>query len=285
MTPENKVEYIGKEHSGSMDNNRHEGHPGVDIGPIGEMGKADYAERPNIVLLMAGTNNINFNVDPDNAPDMLGRVIDDVVHACPDAVVLVATLIPLLDARNEELRIRFNDALPAVIATRADENKHVARVDMGRITSHHINTIDRVHPTDEGYRLMALVWYEAITAAGKKGWIKEPFSVSGEGEPENANAELGPEDAEPKPENTGSEPEPEPEPKNAEQDQEKNKPNQGNVGPNQENSGSNQVESSFGWTIVNAVMAILVCAVLVITVFAIRRLTYGSDRNWRYSPL
>lgn len=61
LTPENQVEYIGQEHKGSMDNNRHEGHPGFDISPV-----------------------------------------------------------------------------------------------------------DGVHPTDEGYRLMASAWYEAIAAAGKK---------------------------------------------------------------------------------------------------------------------
>ncbi|KKZ60137.1 hypothetical protein EMCG_05059 [[Emmonsia] crescens] len=151
LTPGNKVEYIGRERSGSMGDNRHEGHPGADIRPISEKGKADYAEQPNVVLLMAGTNNIVFNIEPDNAPKMLGHLIDDIVHNCPDVAVLVASLTPLRDTHNEQRRIKFNRALPAVITERAGAGKHIARVDMGRITINNINTIDGVHPTDEGY--------------------------------------------------------------------------------------------------------------------------------------
>ncbi|OJD11125.1 hypothetical protein ACJ73_09608 [Blastomyces percursus] len=55
----NKVEYIGHEKHGSMSNNRHEGHKGFPIGPVGDTGKPSYTQRLNIVLLLAGTNDVS----------------------------------------------------------------------------------------------------------------------------------------------------------------------------------------------------------------------------------
>ena len=56
LTPENAVEYIGQQHSGFMDDNNNEGYPGIDISLIAEKAKPSYAEKPNIVLLMATSN-------------------------------------------------------------------------------------------------------------------------------------------------------------------------------------------------------------------------------------
>ncbi|KAK2739078.1 hypothetical protein FQN55_009611 [Onygenales sp. PD_40] len=177
----NKVEYIGREKRGSMSNNQHEGHKGFPIGPVGNTGKPDYAEHPNIVLLLAGTNDVVFKINLKDAPNVLGRVVDDILTACPDAVVLVATLTPMLDANREARKATFNAALPAVMEQRTKTGKHVLLVDMGRVTTEHINATDGIHPVDEGYKLIADVWYEGILAAGEKGWIKAPIARPADG--------------------------------------------------------------------------------------------------------
>lgn len=275
LAPGNHVEYIGQQRSGSMAKNRHEGHPGADIAPIREFGKEDYADRPNVVLLMAGTNNIFFNVEPENAPTLLGNVIDDVIHACPDVVVLVASLTPLRDPSKDEQRVRFNDALPAVIAAQADAGKQVERVDMGRITMDHINTVDGVHPTDEGYQLMASIWYEAIVVAGKKGWIKKPVLVPEE-EPAQEISEP-----EPVPESESAH---ELEPEHAEQELQ-NKTSQEAIVLDRKNPAPVQLGGSFTTPTVHRIMAVLACAVLVMAAFAIRILSSGGKKSWRYSRL
>jgi lysophospholipase L1-like esterase len=180
LTPGYEVQYIGREHDGSMPNNNHEGHGGFGIGPVGETGKPDYAEQPDVVLLMAGTNDVVFDIDLKNAPKTLMRVVDDIVKACPKAAVLVANLIPLLGAERETRRIQFNNALPGAVAARTGAaDDRVSLVDMGTVNASFINTTDGVHPTDEGYKLIAAAWYEAIVAASDKGWVPKMSSLSG----------------------------------------------------------------------------------------------------------
>ncbi|KAG5297752.1 BKRF1 encodes EBNA-1 protein [Histoplasma ohiense] len=178
----NKVEYIGRERHGSMSNNRHEGHKGFPIGAVGNTGKPDYVERPNIVLLLAGTNDVVFKINLKTAPEVLGRVVDDIVSACPDAVVLVATIPPLLDRNREARRLAFNAALPAVMEQRTEAGKHVLLVDLATVTTRHINATDGIHPVDEGYRLIADAWYKSIVHADQKGWIKAPVAKPANGE-------------------------------------------------------------------------------------------------------
>ena len=171
----NKVEYIGGMHSGSMQNNANEGHRGFPIGPVGNTGKPNYPQRPNVILLMAGTNDIVLNLNVQSAPESLGKVIAQIVAACFDAAVLVATIPPFRDPEREKMRVTYNAALPAVVAKHANANKQVALVDMSRITADHINATDKIHPVDEGYKIMASAWYEAIQGADHNGWIKSPL--------------------------------------------------------------------------------------------------------------
>lgn len=168
------ITFIGREHSGTMANNANEGHPGFPIGPVGQTGKPDYALHPNVVLLMAGTNDVVFNINLDTAPNTMGNVIDDIVSSCPDAALLVAEITPLLDPDRETNRKTFNTALKDVVAARSSGAKQVALATMDRFTTQHLNVTDGIHPNDEGYKQIAEVWYDAIVAASEKGWIKAP---------------------------------------------------------------------------------------------------------------
>ncbi|KAL8956710.1 MAG: hypothetical protein Q9193_005842 [Seirophora villosa] len=178
LTPSNHVTFIGREKSGTMANNENEGHPGFPIGPVGQMGKPDYALRPNVILLMAGTNDVVFNIDLDAAPAAMGGVMDDIIGACPDAALLVAEITPFQDAEREKKREVFNTAMKEVVAARAGEGKQVALASMDRFTTReHLNLTDGIHPNDEGYRQIAAVWFDAIVAAGDHGWIKSPLPM------------------------------------------------------------------------------------------------------------
>ncbi|KAL8646915.1 MAG: hypothetical protein Q9210_005858 [Variospora velana] len=160
-----------------MANNENEGHPGFPIGPVGDAGKPDYTLRPNVVLLMAGTNDIVFSINLDGAPTAMGNVIDDIVSACPDAALVVAQITPSLDANWEKKRGIFNAALKDGGAARADAGKQVALASMDRFAPTYLNVTDGIHPTDEGYRQIATVWLDAIVAAGENGWIKPPLPM------------------------------------------------------------------------------------------------------------
>ena len=172
----NNLTYIGSVKSGSMSNNENEGHGGNQILAVGEKGKSIYPERPNIVLLMAGANDVVFKNDVFHAPQRLSAVIADIVFACPDAVILVGTLLPLLNPQTTDAVIGFNSMIMGVIWEFANKGKKVDLVDMGRVTTHYINTRDGIHPIDEGYQLIAAAWYDGLVRAAKKGWIQQPVT-------------------------------------------------------------------------------------------------------------
>lgn len=178
----NQLQYIGRVQSGNMTDNHHEGHGGFQIGPVGNTGKPDYPDRPNVVLLMAGTNDLVFNFDVDKAPRRLASLIDEINTACPDAAVLVGTLLPLIHPKeNPKLGSKdteaFNSAVKDVISKLAGKGKHVVQVDMSRVNTSYIRKEDGIHPTDQGYALIADAWHDGLVAAGDKGWIKKPVDV------------------------------------------------------------------------------------------------------------
>jgi len=174
----NKVQYIGSVQSGAMANNDNEGHGGFRIVAVGLTGKPDYPLRPNLVLLMAVTNDIVFNTDIEQAPNRLGGVIQEILAACPDVAVLVATLTPLLNPGWTSKVVDFNSALPGVVTDLANKGNKVALVDMSRVTTSYIDPADGIHPTDEGYGKIAAAWYDGVLAASEKGWIAKALPAS-----------------------------------------------------------------------------------------------------------
>ncbi|KAG0646710.1 Phosphatidylinositol N-acetylglucosaminyltransferase GPI2 subunit [Hyphodiscus hymeniophilus] len=126
----NDVTYIGSEHSGNMTNNDNEGHPGAIIDQIALYAEQSLTLRPNIILLMAGTNDMVGNFDVEEAPGRLGVLIDRCVAACPDAVVLVAQLTPFLDPLSQMRADVFNAAIPGLVKQRVNEGMKILAVDM-----------------------------------------------------------------------------------------------------------------------------------------------------------
>ena len=152
---------------------RNEGHSGYTIddsastkgiSPLVDQAIATY--KPNIVLLMIGTNDMHYALDTANAPTRLGRLIDRITTDAPGALVVVATIIPANGAQNA-LGQTYNAAIPAIVQQRAQQGKHVVMVDMFsaiKIWSFAMFT-DSEHPNDAGYSTMATIWYPAIESA------------------------------------------------------------------------------------------------------------------------
>ena len=123
----------------------------------------------HIVLLMAGTNDVNGNNNLMQAPARLIGLLDQIDLAEPDALVVVAQLTPTRDAVLNARIETFNTAIAEQIGALAAAGRHVAVVDMYTPfvqTPDYQNAllVDRLHPNDAGYAVMAGVWYEAIRA-------------------------------------------------------------------------------------------------------------------------
>lgn len=175
------VTYIGTQTSGNMTNNVHEGHPGYMIHDIAKKAISSLVQQPNLILLMAGTNDIARPFMPDDAPWRLGALIDFVLLSCPFSVVIVAQLAPITQPPEGEFMIKiFNSQVPEIVATRQKSGKKVLSVDMSQRFSV-ANLQDGVHPSDKGYELIAQTWYDGIQQAVNFGWIWEPISVDHKG--------------------------------------------------------------------------------------------------------
>jgi len=111
----------------------------------------------------------------DTAPDRLGSLIDQCIQGNPDAVVIVAQIVNSGDSATEARIQTFNNAIPGVVAQRANAGHHVVVVDMRSVTTAYLK--DDLHPNDAGYKMMADLWFASIQAVGAKGWIKPPLGL------------------------------------------------------------------------------------------------------------
>ena len=107
----------------------------------------------DIVLMHIGTNDMNGT--PAGAPDRLAKLIDKITTALPNALLVVAKIIPL----NGSVKA-YNDAIPGLVQTRVAQGKHVLLVDLN--TDFPPGAMDTVHPYKAGYDWMGDKFYEVI---------------------------------------------------------------------------------------------------------------------------
>lgn len=164
------ADFIGSHRDGDFANNRHEGESGAKISKISSNADKSLPERPNVVLLHAGTNDVGATPD---APQQLANLVDKILSQCPDATVLVATIIHRGDADIDAKTVDYNNEVRKVVDAR--QGQHVYLVDQySAILSGDL--IDRIHPTPAGYDKMAEVWRTAIHQVIGLGWIQDPVA-------------------------------------------------------------------------------------------------------------
>lgn len=131
-----------------MTNNNNEGHPGYTISQIDNVMDPGLSFRPNVVLLHAGTNDLNRPETAAqswaDAPKRLGTLVDDVLKICPDAVVIVAKIIQAAPNQTEANIKAFNQAVPAVVNARVKQGYKVTWVDQSVIGTDEL--LDGIHP-------------------------------------------------------------------------------------------------------------------------------------------
>ncbi|KAM3459088.1 hypothetical protein MY3296_000235 [Beauveria thailandica] len=179
---ENKVVFAGTETAGTMDDGYFAAWNGKTIQFIANHLDPSLDQQPNVVLVAAGTNDMNPNHavstegnDPAQAADRLGKLIDRIVGKCPDATVLVAMIIDTCDPSQEPQTLRFQKLIPGIVQKRRAAGRHVLAVDFTTFVPKHGNEIlrDCIHPTNRGYRIMGDYWYDFLTQI-PRGWIRAP---------------------------------------------------------------------------------------------------------------
>ncbi|KAJ7046221.1 lipolytic enzyme [Mycena alexandri] len=172
----NTVNMVGSQKNGNFLDPDNEGYPGFIISQVDAKGIAAMAvQRPNIVTLLVGTNDMIDNVDPAGAPARLTQTIQDVLDAPPLTLVVVSTLPPNADGPSNGRITTYNAALPAVVKSFTDAGRSVILVDSHSVVAVG-DLVDGTHPNDAAYARMAKLFYNGIQQAFANGWI---FDVDG----------------------------------------------------------------------------------------------------------
>jgi lysophospholipase L1-like esterase len=146
--------------SGKTFPKNHEGHDGITVtGITGYVPPAKaFTTTPHIVLLHIGTNDMTSNADPTTTANQLDTLVTNLVAAAPDALVVVAKIVPL--GYSNTNYTSYIAKIPDVVKAHAAKNQNVIMVDMSTLPTSDIRGSGNVHPTDQGYADMANLWYE-----------------------------------------------------------------------------------------------------------------------------
>ncbi len=148
--------------SGKTFPKNHEGHDGATVAQITSYvpPKKAFSTTPHIVLLHAGTNDMTSNANPATTANQLDTCISNIVAAAPDALVVVAKIVPL--GYNNSNYTSYIAKIPDLVTAHASKNHNVVMVDMSTLPGSDIKGSGDVHPTAKGYSDMADLWYRAI---------------------------------------------------------------------------------------------------------------------------
>ncbi|KAJ6548807.1 hypothetical protein B0H19DRAFT_1162072 [Mycena capillaripes] len=163
------VDFIGSVDSGTMPDPDNEGHSGAEIDAIGGFLRPDLSQNPNVIFLLAGTNDINNNDDIANAPARLMAVVDNIITTLPNATLLVGTIPLNGDATKEAWSNTFNYNIIQMLLRRASDGARVMPVPMESLGPE--DMADSLHPNDQGYAKMADAWFSGLWQAAEWGWI------------------------------------------------------------------------------------------------------------------
>jgi lysophospholipase L1-like esterase len=148
--------------SGQTFPKNHEGHDGITVTGIMDYvpPKKAFTTAPHVVLLHIGTNDMTSNADPTTTANQLDALVTNLVQAAPDALVVVAKIVPL--GYSNTNYDQYIAKIPDVVKAHASKNEHVVMVDMSTLPGSDIRGNGNVHPTDQGYADMAGLWYGVI---------------------------------------------------------------------------------------------------------------------------
>ncbi len=136
----------------------HEGVNGEKIAQIADrVPTPALSDMPHIVLVHAGTNDLPN--DLDGAGDRLESLVDELIASAPDALIVVARIIPIFWAQSAVTS--YNATIEPMVQEKVEAGAHVIIVDQyeGFPES---DMDDAVHPTVGGYERMAQKWYDGI---------------------------------------------------------------------------------------------------------------------------
>ena len=140
----------------------HEGHSGFTIDQMVPFVASDAQFAPNIILLHIGTND-TYMANPGGAPMRLQSLVDMLLAAYPNTLLVVAKIVPYPSQMNNVNT--YNATIPGLVTSRAAMGKHILLADLN--TGFDVPTMlssDTIHPNQTGYNFMGDTWYSVISS-------------------------------------------------------------------------------------------------------------------------
>jgi len=124
--------------------------------------------KPDLVLLMIGTNDILQNWALDQANERLEKLVETIFATDPKITLLVASLPPIGRERvgKEALVASYNAAIPGMAAKQKALHHEIYFVDVhAALAARTRNGLggDVLHPSSDGYQAIAAAWYHELT--------------------------------------------------------------------------------------------------------------------------
>jgi acyl-CoA thioesterase-1 len=145
----------------------HEGHRGWRIDSIdGSASTWVSRYRPDVVLLLVGTNDILQNYSLASAPDRLDTLVGHLLKMDSVKYVFVSSILPLADLALDAKVQTYNAAIETRISARKLQGQPVDWVDIYNDSGVTVQELsDGIHPDALGYDKMAHVWFDSFTSS------------------------------------------------------------------------------------------------------------------------
>jgi lysophospholipase L1-like esterase len=146
----------------------HEGHGGYQVTQSVANGNVRtwlQQNTPDVLMMHFATNDVWSSIPPSQILAAYTQIVADLRALNPDAVILVAQIIPLEPAdcaACPQRAIDFNATIPAWAAGQTTAASPVIVVDQWTGFDPDVDTYDGVHPDEDGYVKLAANWFEAL---------------------------------------------------------------------------------------------------------------------------
>ncbi|CAG8134206.1 unnamed protein product [Penicillium nalgiovense] len=158
-----------------MHDNDHDGHIGWRIDQIASHVKEIIPQQPNVILINAGTNDALQKYKVDTAGKRMDSLLTYLFDNIPNTTIILSTLT--FNGEEPLLSTEINKQYLELAAKRRARNECLVLADMSSFIRWK-QLVDKIHPTADGYKKMASVWWAAIQQAEEEGFLKAPKTTS-----------------------------------------------------------------------------------------------------------
>ncbi len=161
------IDFIGSQTNETSDlpDPEHEGHPGWTINELtGLIEKGLLTEyQPDVVLLMAGTNDILSSDQTSEVIADLNQLIDRLQAELPDTEIFVSSLVPLDPELESEQEAKIVEEVNALLPELGQQQgEQVTYVNAGGSIDLSDLIDDGIHPDATGYQAIGNAWYDTL---------------------------------------------------------------------------------------------------------------------------